>query len=247
MKNLTELLQKEYIDIEEITKQEIKQSSHYGIIQTLFEKWISYVKDRKNGGLGESEFLGAYHCARNILIGANTKYSQGDISTLSLAIPLIDKSNSHWNALFLSGLFLSALINNHYENTHTQEPYLIITKAFEGEGIFGGEDYSGPEQIGLRNSGSIIIVDGNVGDYLGKEMDAGKIIVNGMASKYIGIGMTDGEIYIKKGCEEINIAQKINKNGKIVIDGEIKNIQFTNSYLGREVIHNGVTLNKGVK
>ncbi len=242
---LTETLQKEYSDIEEVIKREIKQSSHYGIIQSLFEKWIDYITDEKNHDARGDHLISAYHSAKLLLLANSFDYSQGDITTLSIAMPsLRENRDYYWNILELGGMFLSALTNVHYEKTQEKEQYLIITKTFEGQGIFGGEDYTGPNYIGFRNNGATIFVEGNVDENLGKEMNKGKIIVNGNANRNIGISLGNAEIHIKKGCKEIDIGRKVNMIGKIYIDGEIENLHHTEYYGCRKVIHNGITLNK---
>ncbi len=248
MKNLTELLQSEYADIEEITKREIKQSSQYGVIQTLFEKWIDYLSDDKNRDARGDNLISAYHSAKLLLLTNSLDYTQGDITTLSITMPsLRENQEYYWHILELGGMFLSALTNVHYEKTQEKEQYLIITKTFEGQGIFGGEDYTGPNYIGFRNDGATIFVEGNVDENLGRDMNSGKIIVNGNANNKIGIHLRNGEIHIKKGCEKITICKKVNMLGKIYIDGEIKNSHFTEYYSGHEVIHKGITLNKPIK
>ncbi len=85
------------------------------------------------------------------------------------------------------GLFLSALIFIDQEHSKKAKEYHLVTSEFEMNLHF----------IGMKNKRSTISVQGDVGDYLGKEMEGGKIIVQGNAERYVGDQMTNGEIYIQ--------------------------------------------------
>ena len=80
-----------------------------------------------------------------------------------------------------SGAYLSALINN-----SDDEEFKIHTKYLVNP----------PESLGHGNSGKRIVVEGNVGNYLGSYMKDGKIIVQGNVGRDLGSHMKDGEIVV---------------------------------------------------
>lgn len=52
-------------------------------------------------------------------------------------------------------------------------------------------------QIGTTMTDGRLIVDGDVGDYLGNELSGGELIVNGNAGAFVGCGQTNGLIHVK--------------------------------------------------
>lgn len=108
----------------------------------------------------------------------------------------------------------------------TEEPEELVTPegvflsaAFNESGIdqVRFPNLEGIDYVGLENSGEII-VEGETGDRLGREMEGGKIIVEGDAGSYVGNEMQTGEIVIEGNAEGVYGPKKA--NGRIEVKGD---------------------------
>ncbi len=107
-----------------------------------------------------------------------------------------------------SGLFLSAIINEHYKR-YTDSPYLIHTKKYVHAMNYLGFELDGAEihiigdaghNLGYLMSSGTIIVNGDTRMGIGSFMENGKIVVCGNAEDAIGFKMKGGEILIQKNA-----------------------------------------------
>ncbi|MCX8163109.1 MAG: hypothetical protein N3D10_00970 [Candidatus Micrarchaeota archaeon] len=106
-----------------------------------------------------------------------------------------------------AGLFLSALINQSKE-----QKFLLDTTALSSKIHYLG--YSNTKEI---------VVNGNVGNNLGSNMEKGKITVYGNAGTNVGYLMKGGEIYIEGQYQSIYpylLGKVYHKNQLIFKDGK---------------------------
>ena len=118
--NLAKTIQEEYTLLSKNEKSEIKQSKNARKLQELYEMWLDDIQTSNKLYYNVDVH---YHYARGLFRGAKQNYSLEDISYLSLFIDE-QKEKEFYE---LSGSFLSALINMHYERTKTKETYIIFT------------------------------------------------------------------------------------------------------------------------
>jgi len=125
-------------------------------------------------------------------------YSPKDVEKFCL---LLSEFQNERDFTAKAGLFLSALINN-----RNSTEYVLHTSHF-------------PEPlccIGYRNK-KRIMVNGDVGDFVGNYMEGGMIVVEGNADKWAGSDMKDGIIKIKGRAREC--VGRLMQGGEIRVDG----------------------------
>jgi formylmethanofuran dehydrogenase subunit C len=107
-----------------------------------------------------------------------------------------------------AGIFLSALIN------HASEDHLVLgLRDFEKSFHFLG--YRLPE-------GKTLVLQGNLGDFIGSGLSGGRLIVEGSTGNWCGAGMMKGEVLITGST-----GQKTGEwmqGGEIRVDGRIAGI-----------------------
>ncbi len=247
--NLTKITNEEYESIAEKKEKTIFHSldKNVSALLKLYEIWLMKLDEKKC----RSAYFAKCTLSR-ILEDIQNKdkqvyetytdllYSPEDITNLCFAmIPYASRRNY----FFYSGVFLSELVNQHYEKTKSEEEYKIITEHFPMQIAYLAEHTNGANvcitgnvsnnlatemkggkvtlagdagrYAGERMSGGILEIE-KCSDYVGRNMTGGKIITL-QAEGYIGIGMEGGEIYI---IEYLNRIAATKKGGKIFYKGE---------------------------
>lgn len=128
-------------------------------------------------------------------------YTKHDLEELSTRIDMNHKDDGCY-----LGIFLSALINK----IITEEETIILRPIVPLHGV------------GAYLTKGRVIVDGDVGFFLGHYMEGGEMIVEGSAQHDTGNGMKGGRLVIKK---DVGICTGIfMESGEIVVYGEIRDI-----------------------
>ena len=118
-----------------------------------------------------------------------------------------------------TGIYISALIN------HTEEDRIALSLT-DYQRTFHFLGYRLPE-------GKTLILQGDVGDFVGAGLSGGHLVVEGSTGNWCGAGMTNGEIYIAKQTGqrtgewmrdgEIHVDGSIWSTGKTIFGGKIFN------------------------
>lgn len=110
-----------------------------------------------------------------------------------------------------SGIYISALCNNAKE----QEIHLRL---YELKRTFHFLGYRLPE-------GKTLILEGDLGDFIGAGLSGGKLIAKGSTGNWAGAGMMDGELCITEHAGQ-NMGEWMS-GGEIHVDGQIRGIGKT--------------------
>jgi formylmethanofuran dehydrogenase subunit C len=113
-------------------------------------------------------------------IPGSLMYTANDVEKFSIALNQFQENIEYFSEY--AGAYLSALIEK------CQEPNLIIHTSHLTVPL---------ENIGYQNSNKNIIVNGDVGDWVGYEMCGGSIHVRGNGKNNVGYKMEDGIIIIE--------------------------------------------------
>ncbi len=141
---------------------------------------------------------GASYTAMLIEI-SGLEYSAQDVEVFSV---MLSKFQEEKRFSERAGLFLSALVNN------CQEEKFIIRSAHLSMPI---------DNLGHHNT-KRIIVEGDVGDFLGDEMGCGRIIVNGNAGFGVGAGMKGGVLLVNGNADQVGMGLE---GGSIIVEGDV--------------------------
>jgi hypothetical protein len=144
-----------------------------------------------------------YECVSGHLKGRDTKYCAKDVEKFSIALAELPRVNDSFEGK--AGLFLSALID-----CCKAARFTIHT-----ENLTHPLDF-----LGFRNR-KTIVVEGDVGDFLGCEMSGGKITVKGDAGYEAGQRMGGGEIHIEGEIKDGIADEDDVCEGKIFHRGEL--------------------------
>jgi hypothetical protein len=161
------------------------------VLQQFRTAWRSWIRD---------EFSNERDYDQVLALIRDIRYSAEDVEKFSLALAFPefqDKERFSSSA----GLFLSVVINN-----GDDQDYIIHTRHLQPIDFFG-----------FRNRKNII-VEGDIGSWLGSEMKSGSITVKGDAKRLIGNRMEGGTITVK-GCAAGTVGRNM-KGGTIVIEGD---------------------------
>lgn len=139
-----------------------------------------------------------YGEVENFLKARDLNYSSKDIERFSIALVEFQDEQEFSDK---AGLFLSVLINNGKDSD-----YVIHTRHL-AEAI---------DSIG-RDNRKNIIVDGDVGDFAGLNMQSGSITIRGNASDFLGAGMKEGMITVEGNVGKC-LGQMM-KGGNITVGG----------------------------
>jgi hypothetical protein len=120
-----------------------------------------------------------------------------------------------------AGIYISALCNNAKEER-------MCLRLYELKRTFHFLGYRLP-------AGKTLILQGNLGDFIGAGLSGGKLIVEGSTGNWAGAGMMDGELHIKENTGR-NMAEWMS-GGEIHVDGHIGGIG--RSIRGGRVYHHG--------
>ncbi len=137
-----------------------------------------------------------YRKALNSIKGTN--YPAKDVEMFSLILSEFQDEKDFDRK---AGLFLSALVN-----TGSSSSYIIHTYHLEIK----------PEELCFENIKNVII-NGDVGDCCGNNMQTGKLVIQGNAGQFLGEFMTGGAI-VCNGDADGGLAQTM-EGGTIIING----------------------------
>ncbi len=195
--NLTNTIETEYANITEIKKTEIEyDTKSVSELYNLFQKWFY---DHKN----------IWHVVHDIFDRKIMKetylkrdYTPQDITGLCLKMQDFSKEYG----FEYCGIFLTTLIENHFEKTKQKEPYLIIT-----------ENLPPVEYLCEGLDGPNVIINGNVGQEFCSQLKNGKIILNGSCGEKVCQDMINGEVYINGSTKKF--AGLHMQNGTLIVEG----------------------------
>ncbi|NYZ74491.1 hypothetical protein H0O00_05080 [Candidatus Micrarchaeota archaeon] len=172
------------------------------------------------------------------------EYSAKDVEKFSIALAEFrgERASAHEFGIVLgfvhkAGFFLSALMNNCKDSE-----FVVHTNHLAKPIIY----------LGYRNTKNII-VNGNVGDYLGEYMEGGTITVEGTAGDRVGCSMEGGTIIVKGNAgDEVGYAME---GGTITVKGNAGDdvgermnggeIHLNGGYNGRAGFKHGKIFHKG--
>ncbi len=177
---LTDQLETEYGTIAETQKEAIKGDLENTALAEIYKTFTESeeMKDR-------TYISSNYGVYRNLIALNLGEFYSKDITQFCVMMCANDQEIKHFKDF---GLFCSALINAHYENTKQTGEYEIILPITNKK----------PSYIGYANNGATIHITGESGDYLGTEMKSGKIIVYGSCENHTGYMLEGGEIIVEK-------------------------------------------------
>ncbi len=226
---LANIIEKEYEKIDSKTQSTVRvQTTGVTSLLNLFE---TYLKTRWSGSLFwmEKDF--------SILEKEfeNLSYNKKDITDLSILLETYSEREGNERR----GVFLSASIYAHHkrikanqEKTEETETKEIISLNNLTQKMKKGSDEKEEEQfyllifsgyikplmyVGIKNEGSIIHIEGDVGYGVGMNMENGLIHVRGNCGIYAGMNMLNGKIIIDGNADEF-LGTKM-KGGEIIVHG----------------------------
>jgi hypothetical protein len=145
-------------------------------LDAIIEGYKKAIENFPNGHSREDN----YRVCENAV---HESYAPEDIAKFSVLFPKIQVVKfPYYSGDFCSGLYFSALINNCKKDS----PILLDFSHYDKR-LFN---------VGYRNSSKVILIEGNVGAWLGCSMSGGKIVLNGNAKESVGQNMSGGEIII---------------------------------------------------
>ncbi len=177
------------------------------IMQSLIDSYIKLVEQEARDLVWlveQSRVVRAYEYALKSI--ENLNYGQDDIEEFcaemdsSQKIPYIISGPS--------GIFISALINRCSDDK-------IVLRVEDFQRTFHFLGYRLPE-------GKSLILQGDVGDFIGAGLSGGYLFVEGCAGNWLGAGMINGKIFVKE-----HVGQKTGewmRGGEIHVDGQIQSI-----------------------
>ncbi len=217
--NLTKITQEEYEHLEE---QKVvspsKESSAINKLMNIYKRW-----EEKNTAFFEDElFVDIPYLSARKMLQKNLFYTSQDITVFSSQLVQSLKEDESIKI----GVFVSALINNHYAKTKQKEAYIVITE---------DSDLKDVQFLCYKNNGATVHIEGDCWSDLCSHMKKGKITITGNAgycagtsmkggtltafSALSGLGqfMQGGTIYITGDCEKFSHLTSITHEGGNII------------------------------
>jgi glutamate synthase domain-containing protein 3 len=173
-------------------------ASEEGKIQELIEAYDKCVKQVKEEKRQEEAQFGKYPLLERMYTNIEQRIENIQYGTYEIqeVLSQVNKTPD----LGILGLFISVLCN------HVKEQEIILNLQNEKLKFLG---YRLPKErklivhgdlgdyVGIELDGGELIVEGNVGNWAGANMKIGKLIVRGNAGAWVGNNMTNGEIYVE--------------------------------------------------
>ncbi len=168
--NLTKTIEEEYAEITEKPLDTVKQM-HQKNLSDLLEIYENFLHKedelfKKNPFLNSNQM----YSALQELFEEKKKdpsfiYDQEDITSFCFAL-----EKYQTNGFFTSsGIFLSFLINTHFEKTDTKKEYSLFTEHLEKKVNY----------LAFKNKGAHIFIRGDAGFYLADYMERGSVTITG--------------------------------------------------------------------
>ncbi len=236
--NLNKTIKEEYDCCNEKTQDELSLLNTR--VSDLLKNYKSYLRICEKGG-PSTDINGHerdYGLAK--IISRDLEYSSDDITQFCLAF--VHNAPSRGPETQQLGLFISALINEHYKknerikNQSRSEsmrnidpertiksfhdlPHSFNKKELEYT-IITGQEFSSEtfSCLGAYNNGAKINIIGSCGDSLCLRMKTGDVFVRGSARNFIGIQMEGGNLTI---TDDANVVGTHMSDGKIIVHGKI--------------------------
>ncbi len=202
--NLSKTIEEEYENIQGADQKGIVLPIEEVKANILLGIWNQYCKDINKVF---DEKICFYNSAYFLLYKKKITYSPNCITKLSMMLPTqghSEKINNVEDRGSAVGMFLTALINYHFEKTKNKK-YELHTSSAEFH-----LDY-----VGYLTAANVHI-HGNLGDYVGYRMNGGVLRIFGNAQYDVGLEMGDSEIHLSGFC--LNVAKPLHR-GKIFING----------------------------
>ncbi len=227
---LTQTIEDEYKDVEgkDILQPNNANSKHLSKISEAYCFLLKeYEEFQRNPNKLEMSIKKFHDNLINKLYFYAGDYTREDI--LAFNFSLLDfQSESNFS---ITGLFLSALVNKHYQQhfndiTDTKTPYFLRTDIFSKRIDYVGCFLNGAHLIiegsvhhdaGFCMQQGKLEINGNTYNYCGNNMMGGLLVVNGNTSSHLGREMINGIIHITKNTDSSAGFQMW--NGSIFIDG----------------------------
>ncbi len=217
---LDNLLEKEYQNIHNKEISKISHTDNSSAIIELYEKFVENENIKNNTH-------DAYLLAKKMIEDFSCTYTIEDITLASFAIIEDITSNIVDN---YTGIFLTSLIQVHYDRNQTKDSYLLITDPNKRVLHTFGYELNGPSiqiqgsigfYLGLRLQSGLITVFGNVSSECGTQMKGGTICLKGDIFGSIGHGMENGTIIVSKNADEY-VGTKM-RGGTIIVKENAQN------------------------
>ncbi len=214
--NLTKVILEEYVQVKEIEFNSIKQNQEK-TVSTLLEVYENWLNEEATMWENETQITPdkSYQRTHELFTknGLTTEngnlsliYAEEDITSFCFAIEKYQKPEDQRSKFFMrTGLFLSCLINTHFERTHTEKEYTLITEHLEEEIQF----------LGYENNGANIFIKGNAGLYLGDGMKNGFIRMEGNYHYAVSVRLKGGCIHLQNEKRDV-LYFAINKKTNIL-------------------------------
>ncbi len=199
--NLTGIIKKEYSEVKE--KQIIIPKGNTELIEKLmstYSRWQKTIETYPDEPFAEMSYASAIKKIKK----SKVEYTSEDItvflSQIIKEISIEETANS-----FIGGIFISALINNHFTKTMQKETYLLLIEPKSVE-----IDY-----LCYKNNGAEIVIYGDTGAFLCEEMQKGIVTVYGNADLCAGQYMKGGILKLKGANSDLG---EYMTGGKIYLD-----------------------------
>ncbi len=216
---LTDVIDTEYKNVEEQTKQpyQNKKSAGIDLLFSLWERERSFLEKNYINIFSSENF---YLCIESNLKKEQIKeIALQDITEFSLR-GIVLQEEKMFEAY---GSFLSAVINLHHKYTKTNEEYVIHTSHLEKL----------VHRIGTYNRAHIR-VKGNVGERSGLYMKSGRLLIEGNSSFFLGNHMQGGTIELFGSTW--NAAGEQMSGGTIIIHENTTLQAGTNMFGGKLIV-----------
>ncbi len=135
----------------------------------------------------------------------------------------------------LSGVFLTEMVNVHYEKTKTKKTYIIPTIHLDKK----------LSHLGKELRGAHLHIEGSAGEECGQNMHKGLLVISGDCENYLGHEMWNGAIKVCGNCKD-NCGTSMN-NGNIEIFGNAKDRVGKYARGGSIIIHGNCGDNAGTE
>ncbi len=236
---LEETIQMEYADLTKADQQIITNSKNVETILSIYKKY--------SPEMIQYEARAIKTIFDEKINQELKKYTKEDISAASLHFFSAEEKFSA-NQHKLIGIFLTELIQMHYEKMQSSEKYVLFTSDKTNCVSFLGFELNGPHIRVIGNCGSLtccnmkkglVEVTGTVLSEAGAYMQGGTLVIKGDASYYLGHQMEGGHILVE-GNTYGSIGKDM-KNGSILVNGSNDN------FVGTEMKGGEITIMKDVE
>ncbi len=219
---LIDTIEKEYKEVNSTFVKEVKTEGEDCKLD-LVPLYLSYLESREANCGPKRSAESIYRTCLQLIKKSKEDYALKDIHTFSLQYATVLSCTDPTDF----GIFISALINKHFEENHTNEEYVVFTDQERSEISFLGMKNNGARIVTMGSSGpfagsfmenGLLHIQGDTEHKVGFKMIGGKIIVEQNANQYAGSNMFNGEIVIRGNAGD-NIGEHI-QGGIIRIEGE---------------------------